>query len=143
MDWYVNALTVYDTKLVVGGAFSTAGGKASAYLASWTKGSPADAGEDRTTLPAHWTLSQNYPNPFNPSTTFEYSLPSPSRVAIDIFNIMGRRVRVLVQETKPAGVYRIDWNGTDQTGEPVASGVYVYRLQTDGHVETRRMLLLK
>ncbi|MBU0984854.1 MAG: T9SS type A sorting domain-containing protein [candidate division Zixibacteria bacterium] len=94
-------------------------------------------------LPYRFELSQNYPNPFNPVTTIEYSLPQRSSVKIDIFNLLGQKVRTLVDREESAGSYTITWDGTSTTGEAVSTGVYFYRFQTDDHVETKKMLLLK
>ncbi len=85
----------------------------------------------------------NYPNPFNPSTTIEYSLPERARVTIDIYNVLGRKVRSLVDAEQAAGSYRIEWNGTDENGRSVASGVYLYRFQAGDAVQTKKMLLAK
>jgi hypothetical protein len=87
-------------------------------------------------IPNSFGLSQNYPNPFNPSTTIEFNLPTRSHVSIEIFNILGQRVRRLVDETRSAGSYRIAWDGTDGSGEAVSTGVYYI-------VASRKMLLLK
>jgi len=94
-------------------------------------------------LPAGVALAQNYPNPFNPNTTIEFELPRRSRVKIEVFNLLGQRVRTLLDESKPAGSHRIEWAGTDNAGKPVATGVYLYRLEADDVVETRKMLVLK
>jgi len=94
-------------------------------------------------LPYRFELSQNYPNPFNPVTTIEYSLPRRSSVKIDVFNLLGQKVRTLVDREESAGTYSIAWDGTSSTGETVSTGVYFYRFQTDDHVETKKMLLLK
>jgi len=94
-------------------------------------------------LPYRFELSQNYPNPFNPVTTIEYSLPRRSSVRIEIYNLLGQRVRTLVDREESAGSYTITWNGTSTTGEAVSTGVYFYRFQADDHVETKKMLLLK
>ncbi|MCX6830243.1 MAG: T9SS type A sorting domain-containing protein [candidate division Zixibacteria bacterium] len=94
-------------------------------------------------LPKTFQLAQNYPNPFNPATTIEYSLPQRSDVVIEIFDILGRKVRQLVNETKAAGVYQVTWNGTDQSGVPVSTGIYLYRIQAGEFVESRKMLLIK
>jgi hypothetical protein len=94
-------------------------------------------------LPGEFRLSQNYPNPFNPMTEIQYYLPIRSHVTIDIFNVLGRRVRSLVDREESAGSYSVSWDGTDLSGKRVASGVYLYRFQTDNHMDTKRMVLLK
>lgn len=100
--------------------------------------SPLDADDDPVGLPKMLDLKQNYPNPFNPATTIAYSLPERSRVTLRIFNILGQEVQTLVDETKPAGDYEIEWqSGTN------ASGLYFYRLTFDGKVLTKKMTLLK
>jgi len=83
-------------------------------------------------------LSQNYPNPFNPTTTIRYELPATSRVSLRVFDLLGRQVAELVNGTKRAGAYSVTWNAAS-----LPSGVYVYRLTTDGSASTRKLLLLK
>jgi len=94
-------------------------------------------------LPYRFKLLQNYPNPFNPVTTIEYSLPKRSSVRIDVFNLLGQKVRTLVDREESAGAYSIAWDGTSSTGEAVSTGVYFYRFQADDHIKTKKMLLLK
>ncbi len=109
-----------------------------------SNGSPLDVEDDHgSLLPYRFELSQNYPNPFNPVTTIEYSLPRRSSVKIDVFNLLGQKVRTLVDREESAGTYSIAWDGTSSTGEAVSTGIYFYRFQADDHVETRKMLLLK
>lgn len=97
----------------------------------------------QSALPEGFELAQNYPNPFNPETTIDYTIPRSEHVTLDIFNINGQKVRTLVDEMKPAGHYSITWNATSDSGERVASGVYLYRL-TAGEVSTsKKMTLLK
>jgi hypothetical protein len=93
--------------------------------------------------PRELRLGVNHPNPFNPSTTIEYSLPSQMRVTIEIFNLLGQKVMTLVDETRPAGIHQVEWNGTDDDGKSVSTGVYLYRIQAGDFVETKKMLLLK
>ena len=88
-------------------------------------------------------LAQNYPNPFNPSTTISYSLPEAGQVKLEIFNLRGQLVQVLTDSQESAGEHRKVWNGTDQSGNAVASGVYFYRLITPARSICRRMLLMK
>jgi hypothetical protein len=94
-------------------------------------------------LPYRFELAQNYPNPFNPVTTIEYSVPSRSNVTIEIFNVLGQKVLTLINETKSAGSYHTEWNGVDDTGRPVSTGVYLYRFQAGDVVQTKKMLLIK
>jgi len=90
-----------------------------------------------------YRLSQNYPNPFNPSTTIEFALPRSGEVRIDIFNILGRRMRTLVDRVMAPGRHLTTWDGRDDSGEEVASGVYFYRLESQDFVETKRMFLMR
>ena len=94
-------------------------------------------------LPYRFELAQNHPNPFNPVTTIGYGLPERSYVTIEIYNVLGQKVRSLVNCEQPAGLYAITWDGTNTAGSPVATGVYLYRFQAGDHVETKKMLLLK
>ncbi|MBD3402146.1 T9SS type A sorting domain-containing protein [candidate division GN15 bacterium] len=94
-------------------------------------------------LPSDFVLAQNYPNPFNPSTEIEFALPQAGHVRVDVFNSLGRRVAVLVDQHLSAGHKVVTWDGTDINGRPVASGVYLYRLTTDGFNDSRKMVLLK
>lgn len=112
-------------------------------------------------LPQDFELSQNYPNPFNSSTLIRYTIPAvsdqqsvvshqlaadggrPTAVTLRVYNIAGQKVRTLVNSQKEAGSYRVCWNGKDDGGEPVASGVYIYRIQAGDFAHSRRMLLLR
>ncbi len=113
--------------------------------AAFTTDSQTDAQDDERgdLLPYGFKLSQNYPNPFNPLTKIEYTLPRQSRVTIEIYNVLGQRIRSLVDGEQPAGTYRISWDGKNSSGESVATGVYFYRFRAGDHVETKKMLLLK
>ena len=91
----------------------------------------------------HYSLSKAYPNPFNPVTNISYDLPERSRVQLSIFDITGRRIRLLVREDQPAGFRSVLWDGTDNSGRPVSGGVYFYQLHARDFVETRKMLLIK
>ena len=94
-------------------------------------------------LPTVFAVEQNYPNPFNPVTIVEYSVPTRARVTIDIFNVLGQKVRTLVDEMKSAGSYRAEWNGADDAGQPVSTGIYLYRFRAGDVVQAKKMLLLK
>ena len=93
--------------------------------------------------PNEYHLFQNYPNPFNPATTIEFYLPLASTVTLEIFNVRGQRIVERLHATSlPAGVNKWEWDGNDAAGNPVASGLYFYRLTAGDFVETRKMLLL-
>ncbi|MCB2229843.1 T9SS type A sorting domain-containing protein [bacterium] len=99
--------------------------------------------DSNSPLPSALTLSQNYPNPFNPTTTIAYSLPKHSRVLIQVFNVMGQSVRTLVDEEKAPGAYQVTWDGLNDNGHAVGSGVYLYRITSDDFAKGKKMLLLK
>jgi hypothetical protein len=89
-------------------------------------------------------LFQNYPNPFNPQTLIRYELPEPSKVTVKIFNTLGQEVKKLVNgKLENAGHHVVIWDGRDNLGHPVTTGVYFYRLETDKVVQKRKMILLR
>ncbi len=94
-------------------------------------------------LPEKFDLSQNYPNPFNPVTTMRFSVAERSHINLTVYNLLGQRVIELVNEDLAAGIYNVKWDGTNSTGEPVASGIYFYKLTADEKSMTKKMLLLK
>jgi len=93
--------------------------------------------------PAQTALHQNYPNPFNPGTTMRYDLPANEPVTLTVYNVAGQEVITLLNETRPAGFWTIRWDGTDNNGAPVASGVYFSRLEAGSFLATRKMILLR
>jgi hypothetical protein len=95
------------------------------------------------TLPMEFALQQNYPNPFNPSTQIQYALPEAAMVTIAIYDMMGRKVRTLIHEQSSAGYHALLWNSTNDLGDPVSAGVYVYTFETAEFRDARKMILLK
>ncbi len=95
------------------------------------------------TMPHKFQLFQNYPNPFNPSTTIAYQLPERSHVKLAIYDITSRQVRTLVDEVQLAGNYRTAWDGTDEYGRSVSSGVYISVLEAGKYKQTKKLILLK
>ncbi len=93
--------------------------------------------------PESYALHQNYPNPFNPTTHISFQLPKGGDVTLTIYNLLGQPVRKLLQGQRPAGVHVIEWDGRDDNGAQMASGIYHYRLQAGSFAETKKMLLMK
>ena len=106
--------------------------------------------EENAAAPQTFSLAQNYPNPFNPETVIEYQLQGSVPVRLRIYNVMGQEVRILVDETKRTGAYRVRWDGRDDHGKAVPAGVYFYRIEVGGaarggrndFVQTRKMSFL-
>jgi len=94
-------------------------------------------------VPVIYSLYQNHPNPFNPVTTLRYDLPENSFVNINIYDLMGRNIRSLVKSQQTAGYRSIQWNATNNLGEPVSAGMYIYMIQAGEFRQARKMVLLK
>ncbi|MDD3235611.1 MAG: T9SS type A sorting domain-containing protein, partial [Candidatus Cloacimonetes bacterium] len=93
--------------------------------------------------PLQTSLLGNYPNPFNPSTTIQFSLKEKSQVNMDIYNISGQKVRSLVNSLMPSGTHNIHWNGQDNSGKAVSSGVYFVKMNSGKYTSTKKMILMK
>ena len=117
-----------------GGGFS--------YIRTSVNNSELDM-DDEYLLPDKYALQQNFPNPFNPRTTIHYELPNQELVKIIIFNLLGHQVKRLVDGFRGAGVNSIVWDATNDHGQPVSAGIYIYQLQAGGFLKTRKMILLK
>ena len=107
----------------------------------WLFGTTAVAESESLVRPA-W-LAQNVPNPFNPDTEIRFSVPARGHVRLSIYNVEGQRVRTLEDGIREPGEYAVHWNGLDNTGHSVASGVYFCALEAGNAVETRKMTLLR
>ncbi|GAB4335361.1 MAG: hypothetical protein Kow0037_15200 [Calditrichia bacterium] len=94
-------------------------------------------------VPLQFQLHQNYPNPFNPETRIRFDLPTEERVQLEIYNVLGQRVKTLVSGRVSAGYHEVVWNGRNQQGRPVGSGIYVYRIQAGDHHAVKKMVFLK
>jgi hypothetical protein len=94
-------------------------------------------------LPQRFDLEQNSPNPFNPETVISYSLDKVGDISLEVYNCLGQRVRVLFTGNQPIGKHTVRFDGTDDTGAQLASGVYLYRLRVGDQQLTRKMVLLK
>ncbi|MFC1501875.1 FlgD immunoglobulin-like domain containing protein [bacterium] len=108
-----------------------------------------DEQEIDPSLPRKFQLKQNYPNPFNPVTTMTYQLPHTAKVSLMILSMQGRMIRKWIPGQQQAGVYSIQWNGRDQSGKPVPSGVYLYQIEVKGgssknsFLDVKKLILIK
>lgn len=94
-------------------------------------------------LPTTFALRNNYPNPFNPTTSIVYDLPKTSRVELSIYNVLGQKIRTLINGNKSAGRYLATWDGRDDAGIPVTSGVYFYKIMAGDFIQSHKMMLVK
>ena len=96
-----------------------------------------------TAIPVSAFLNQNYPNPFNPITEISFGLPAAGQATLDVYDIMGRKVKTLINDRLEAGIHRVYWNSTNNNGQKVSSGIYFYMLDQGDNVITKKMMLLK
>ena len=102
-----------------------------------------EAAAEMRLLPESFELTQNYPNPFNPETVIPFALPEASQVRLTIYNVLGQQVARLVDDRLSAGFHKISWNGRDEYGRQVASGLYFVRMQALDFRTVRKVMLLK
>ncbi|NIW45452.1 MAG: T9SS type A sorting domain-containing protein, partial [Gammaproteobacteria bacterium] len=100
-------------------------------------------GDDPNAIPTEFALDQNFPNPFNPTTTLQYALKENARVKLQIYNVLGQLVKTLIDENQTAGYKEVVWDGTNNQGLKVPSGIYIYRIKANDFVESRKMILMK
>ena len=98
---------------------------------------------DELAIPGEFSLHQNYPNPFNPRTKIDYDLPEAQNIQIMIYDILGRKIRTLLNEYQHIGYKSIHWNGKGDYGRQVSAGMYIYTIQAGEFVQTRKMVLMK
>ena len=94
-------------------------------------------------IPDVYALHNNYPNPFNPVTNITYDIPEVANVSLDIYNVMGQKVRTLVAGSHEPGRYRVLWNATNDFGEGLSSGMYIYKIQAGDFVSVKKLILMK
>ena len=99
--------------------------------------------ENGAVTPNKFSLNQNYPNPFNPSTQISYNLPQNDMVNINIYDLMGRSIKTLVGSDQVAGYHSVRWDATNDVGEPVPAGMYIYVVETSDFSQTKKMIFLK
>lgn len=94
-------------------------------------------------IPDKFILEQNYPNPFNPETRIVYQIPRGTKVTVKIYNILGKEIRTLVNKSQSLGRHEVVWDGTNNFGHPVSSGIYIYQLRAENFVAAKRMILIR
>ena len=94
-------------------------------------------------IPNKFALHQNFPNPFNPYTSIRYDLPKNEEVQIEIFDMLGKKIRLLIYQKQIAGFHQVQWDGKDNLGRPVSSGMYVYMLKAGQFKKSKKMVILK
>ncbi|MGH7495150.1 MAG: DUF5666 domain-containing protein [bacterium] len=105
-------------------------------------GVPNRVSDRRPAAPQDFALAQNYPNPFNPSTMIRFSLPQAGFARLVVYDMLGRRVRMLMDGVQPAGAQQVNWDSRDDAGQLVVSGIYFYRLEAGGLTRTRKLMLM-
>jgi len=104
---------------------------------------PSSVEDEPASIPEEFTVYANYPNPFNPSTKIRYYLPKRSQVTVTVFDIAGGLISTLVNDYQGPGLEEVSWNAVDQQGNAISSGVYLYRVEAAGRIETRKMIYIK
>lgn len=99
--------------------------------------------ESKEAVPEHFALFQNYPNPFNPYTLIRFALPEDCRVKLEVYNILGQKIKTLADDYFTKGVREVVWDGKNQKGKEVATGIYFYRIKTEKYTEIKKMALLR
>jgi hypothetical protein len=131
VNWQVYATDGYDETAASNGPRSVT------FDAGWV------LGIDDNLLPEVFALHQNYPNPFNPVTTIRFDVPQESHIRMDVYNILGQRVRTLMNGTMQPGYHAVRWDGTNDTGKPLASGMYIYRIHSTEFTSVKKLVLMK
>ena len=131
VEWDVAAMDVWDMTPSNNGPFTV------------TLDLSATLGIDESTLPDVFALHNNYPNPFNPVTNITYDIPEVSNVSLEIYNVMGQKVRTLASGVHEPGRYRVMWNATNDFGEGLSSGMYIYKIQAGDFVNVKKLILMK
>ena len=94
-------------------------------------------------IPTEFALLNNYPNPFNPVTNIKFQLPQVSDVKLVVYNMLGQKIRTLVDGNKDIGYYNVQWDGKNDNGNQVATGIYIYKFEAGNYIKSQKMILMK
>ena len=144
-EWYANDILNKTSQKIEPASFNNYAVDLDPYEAKIIilDNSPLTDINEQSQQPLKYRLIQNYPNPFNPTTTILYEIPNTEKVTLEIYDILGRKVATLVNNVQHKGRYNIVWNGRNNFGATVASGVYFYRLQSGNFISVKKMIMLK
>ncbi len=131
LTWYVGATDGIITELVYSDSFTVIFDLSNLAISN------------ESIIPEIFALRQNYPNPFNPVTTIAYDVPEMTSVRVDIYNILGQQVRTLINRSHEPGYYRIQWDGTNDYGKVLPTGMYIYSIQASGFTSVKKLVLMK
>ncbi|UCE06702.1 MAG: T9SS type A sorting domain-containing protein, partial [bacterium] len=127
----------------ISGPYQDSAQKLLTRILTWLSGATEVTPLESEIMPKHYLLEQNFPNPFNPTTKIRYHLPKPDHAEISIFNLKGQKIKTLIDKQQFAGVYELIWDGTDNHGSLVTSGVYIYKLVTKSFTSSKKLALIK
>jgi hypothetical protein len=145
-EQYVLVDTTFDPRngsLIFGDTLGTFEYTPIFYSGGFTYGEPTGIDENDLPIPKSYNLCQNYPNPFNANTIIKYDLPQDCFIRLEIYDILGQRVRTLAEKFQPAGAYNVVWDGKAEGGDNIPSGIYFYRLTSDLYNDTKKMVLVR
>ena len=109
----------------------------------WVSESDVGVVEPTDMLPSRLSLIQNYPSPFNPETRISFKLAEKSHVSITIYDMLGRNIKTLINQTQDAGYRSVIWDATNDYGKPVSAGIYLYQIQAGEYISTKKIVMLK
>jgi hypothetical protein len=113
-------------------------------ITSYVSDTPVGMEDEHSSgLPLTFDLKQNYPNPFNPSTVISYQIPGNEFVTLEVYNMLGQKVKTLINQNQEAGYYSVEWDGRNNFGNPVSSGIYLYRIKAGNFISVHKMTLLR
>ena len=139
----LNSLQVIDLQESMGDRFSWNTYRANNYRDGFINSDLVELKSKNNNIISNYSVSQNYPNPFNPITKIKYCIPKNESVNIYIYDLIGRNIKLLINKTQPAGNHSVHWDGTNNNGEIVSAGMYIYVIESGEFKSTKKMLLLK
>ncbi len=127
----------------ISGPYANSAEKFLSYILTWLSGSTEIKIIDNATIPEKYLLEQNFPNPFNPATQIKFHLPKEEFVTLSIYNLMGQKIKDLIAEKLPPGIYEKSWDGTSDLGDQLASGIYLLKLKSGSFSSVKKLILAK